>query len=279
MGNDDPRIRRFGAWEAGLGLYPVEVLGVAPGTELLVGTNYPAPHGVDGGKPQKHSYVARLVTKTELTAREVVRLALGAYRAAVAQGKENAAVDAMQALGGGDHPQSLPRIDARMNEAYCFWYRMVEHPRPVLAFKTHFESKTLLKSIFDKLYKEGDGKDAQVRTGWDKDAKLWWFYGEWAYPRLLGQMRAYGWRLKWIERPGLPPSPPIEAQVETDLLNDTGRMLELLITNLQSMDAFNNMLIDGPVELRALVADAVKQVEKWRAGIGMVAEHGAWRKR
>lgn len=135
------------------------------------------------------------------------------YRALLAQARENQAWSAASKLGGEDHPSCLPWSKPGRKDAHCFWMMLAEFERPVLAFRTHFETKEVLKRLFNEAYKDTDPREALTRSGWKSDAKVWWISTTSAtsgYSRILGRLRALGYHLRWVQRDGFPPAPPVE---------------------------------------------------------------------
>lgn len=202
----DPRdLTRSAGWQDTTPLYSLFLDGVPPGTTCAAGTTYPAPEG------EKHSFVVHLEMQRDLSPLEARRLLRQVFRAVVAQAGENRHWGAAARLGAQDHPNSLPwggRPGKR--DVHCFWAHMLEYERPVLAFRTHYETKEFLKRVFNEVYEDVPQKDGMTRSGWWKEAKVWWIYATHSFPRVLGMLRREGFRMKWIQRSGFPPAPPIE---------------------------------------------------------------------
>lgn len=198
----DPREPSIAGWDLSVPLYGLK--GMPAGVSCAAGTDYPGQNG-------KSSFVVHLELEGALTELGGRRLLKQLYRAVQMQAQENKQWSAAVKLGGEDPPSNLPANRAHGREAFCFWMLLAEYSKPVLAFRTHFDQKETLKQHFTAVYKEADGKTSVVRSGWRKEAKVWWIYAEYGYPVLLGRLRQHGFKLKWINRPGFPPAPPVEA--------------------------------------------------------------------
>lgn len=195
----DPREPRAAGWDYSVPLYQISLPGTPKGTVCAVGTDFPGREGVS-------SYVAHLELQQPLNELEGRRLLRQVYRALMASAAENRAWGAAAQLGGEDPPSNLPWSRPGAREAHCFWMMLTEYPKPVLAFRTPFAQKETLKKLFDENFRGSEFS----RSGWRKEAKVWWIYSETGYPKLLGRLRTLGFKLKWINRPGFPPAPPVE---------------------------------------------------------------------
>lgn len=199
---DDPRDNRIEAWEGQVPLYPLRLPNMPAGTHCMIGTNYPAPEG-------KHVFLVQVEVPELLDVKNVRRVTRAVLQGLRANIEQNRVWNAAALMGGVDVPSNLPQSKPRGKAVHAFWMLQPEVPRPVLAFRSRYEDKDLLKAQFNTLWNER-GRDEAIRNGWDKAAKVWWVWAEHAYPRLLGLFRKEGFKLVWIQREGFPPSPPVE---------------------------------------------------------------------
>lgn len=203
----DPREKRIVGWEQLVPLYEVNLphglVEFGYGAKIAAGTTYPSE-----GKFAFAVHVDFEKMPTPFMARRIMGQI---YRAMVKQAEENGAWVAAAKLGGHDDLKSLPVSRPSRHEVHCFWMMMVEYPKPVLAFRVAYDDKDTLKGIFNEVYEDySKGEGFTTHSGWIKQAKAWWLFAEHGYPRVLGRLRLKQFRLKWIQREGYPPAPPIE---------------------------------------------------------------------
>lgn len=212
---DDPRERALVGWEAQVPLYDVRVP-VQGVVSLHVGV-------ADVG-PKRIRTIVDVLTSHELDAAAVHQVVRRALAALVVTRAESRSWAASAALGGQDVSMHLPKSMPPPREAHCFWMFNLEAKRPVLAVRTHFQEKEILKRIFSKEWGASDSGQ-RSRFGWRADGKVWWINAELGYPRVLGRMRREGWKLKWIDRgPPFPPAPPVEeVPFRVDELNEASK--------------------------------------------------------
>lgn len=202
----DPRAKKLVGWELGVPLYelnseylPYQVLAAA-------GTTMPSVGGVNS-----FSVHVELKAEHPLTAQGYRRVMAQVFRALVRQQEENAAWIALKALGGDDRVERLPWSRPHVGEVHAFWMKRPDYTQPVLALRSHFNNKNVLKSVFDTVHANIAAHSSDVaHSGWDVEAKLWWLASSFDYARVLGLFRQRGFRLKWTDREGFPPAPPIQ---------------------------------------------------------------------
>jgi hypothetical protein len=189
------------AMEEGVALYRLNLEGVPPQVEVVAG----ALSSVE------RRFVVHLVLppKEELTVLEGRRLLKALYRGLSEGVRDNEKWQATYRLGGEDNPKQLPWSRPGHYEAHCFWLMRAGYKTPVMGIRSHYNSKELLKAVFSDAHFNRKGTDFRVHSSWDTEAKLWWVHAENDYPTILGGLRKRGFKLKWINREGFPPAPPV----------------------------------------------------------------------
>ena len=197
----DPRERKLVGWATCVPLYQLK--GLPKGVTAAAGTDYPT-------KRARYSVVIHAEFKAEMTPFENRRLLRQVFRGLAAHAEENKAWAAASRLGGHDAPANLPQSRPAWKEVHCFWMLLAEYSKPVLAFRLRYQEKELLKRLFNEAFTAADGAEVRVRSGWYKEAKVWWVSAEHDYTALLGRLRHEGFRLTWLQRDGFPPAPPVQ---------------------------------------------------------------------
>lgn len=196
----DPKTQQLLGWDSfDVAIYAVDVQNVPHGTSVAAGTTIP--------RMDSHRAVSVHVElpKEDLTPLESRRLLRQIFRALSTQYQDNARWCAVARLGGEDRAESLPWSRPKNNEAHCFWMVRSDFERPVLAVRVAFANKETLKRIFSSTRARGSTFD----SGWDPTAKVWWFVREQEYHRVLGSLRRERFFLRWFQREGFPPAPPV----------------------------------------------------------------------
>lgn len=204
----DPALeQRSVGWEEGVALRPLPLGTSVPGVECSAGTDYP-------GKDGKHTYVVHVTLERELDMRHSRKLLSSLYRALTKAREENFALDAASRFGGADTAASLPFTRSVPGEVHCFWMLHPEHHTVVLAMRTHFKSKDSLKAVLKAVNDGGvayhKGAKPNFKWGWEEVLKVWWADASDLYPKILGRLRRERFGLKWVQREGFAPAPPIE---------------------------------------------------------------------
>jgi len=198
----DPREQHTPGWEYTVPLFEIRLKNVSTGVRALAGTDFP-------GASRKHRFAVQVEFPELPSTLEGRRVMRQVFRGMLAALEENRSWEAASRLGGEDAVGNLPLSRPAPDEAHCFWMKKLEYTKPVLAFRTNFKRKDDLKAAFDRIWRASAYPEELSRSGWDKEAKVWWMAADHGYPRLLGLLRQAAFRLKWIRREGFPPPPPI----------------------------------------------------------------------
>jgi len=174
------------------------------GTDLRleVGATYPS---------EEQSVVAlRLIIPPgrQLNRSEIRKALRDARRRLYAVFDGNAAELAARSLGFNDDPDTIPssRLADPDNMLTIFWMQHPEHTTPVLAFRSSGYSEEWVPKFRNCIEKAGRSAYRWFPKPWS----TWAITRTTFVPTVLGYMRAQGFKLRWVNRPGFPPAPPIQ---------------------------------------------------------------------
>jgi hypothetical protein len=188
--------RGYDGWVEGVPCYKV------PGTglRLEVGTTYPS----DGDS----AIVLKLcIPSSVISDKWVVRRVLReARRHLLPVVEDNAASQAVMRLGQLDKPSDLPMpaLTDADGVVTAFWAAM---PEMGLGLGMKFNYQRDLVEKFKTAIRDGERRGAAwFPAPW----RVWVMKHDRDIPAALGCLRSQGFKLKWVEREGFPPPPPIE---------------------------------------------------------------------
>jgi hypothetical protein len=208
---DNPEI---GAWEEDTPLYRVPLDAQRwRGVQAFAGTNYPFVVRRDSTENRgiRLTHVARFVVESdhEISPMEGRRLYRDCFAMLRMETARNRSYDAALRLGGGDTADSIPQNQPRTtNGAVAFWAVVTGMERPVLAIRSPFPLKEIIKKSLSQAERLVAFRNIGTWTG--KPLSLW-YVAKWeAIPYFLGALFGRGILITWVQREGFPGAPPIK---------------------------------------------------------------------